>query len=610
MLNPENRHLLTDALRPPSGFTVDVALATTYTLDLHSLLLAPLAMAAYDHTSAETPDAATPVALLESIRRHAEHTTVLCQAAGIHVPGTYHRLAAFAEGMVAEVVPPTGGTFHPKIWVIRFIDVDGTRRHRFACLSRNLTGDRSWDTVLVCEEDPATEAQLDPQPVATFVRELLGSLVRPLSPERQAQVLDLCDSLAGAPLAVPSPFTAARAVPLGTPSGDSWPLPERASRLAVISPFLESSALGRLPKTDGRSILLSRTETFERVGRDACGDAETLVLQAMADVVSAEEDPADAVNTDRATSGPPPRGLHAKVFAWEEGRTSHLLTGSANCTAAAFGANIEMSVLLSGSKAVCGIDAVLGDAKTGLLALTQPHEIVEADGVEDSTYVVERRIEQWHAALASRCPTLSAETTGDDFCLKLDVNLPADPHGLAKSTTVRPVASKNSPARPLGSDLSWRNVSLHGLSPYLVVSTTAGVDGFPLVRECVILCEMVGAPGDRLRRLLRDLLSRQQDVLRYLALLLGDVGASDLLDRLLADDDPDDPDDQADGGFRPGFHDLVLLEPLVKAAARNDDALVRAHRLLDDLRDSEGNLTQLDEDFLHLWQVVWEAAQR
>ena len=174
MLAPEDRHLLTDALRPPPGFEVDAALATTYTLDLFSLLLAPLAMAAYDHTEGDESaiDAAAPVALLESVRRHAEHTVVLCQAAGVHVPPSYPRLAAFAEGIVAEVQPPPGATFHPKIWMLRFADAGGQQHHRFVCLSRNLTSDRSWDTILVCDEDPSADAVLQAAPISTFVHEL------------------------------------------------------------------------------------------------------------------------------------------------------------------------------------------------------------------------------------------------------------------------------------------------------------------------------------------------------------------------------------------------------------------------------------------------------
>jgi hypothetical protein len=43
MLDPEGRHLLLDALRPPPGHELDVAVGTTYTLDLYALLTAPVA---------------------------------------------------------------------------------------------------------------------------------------------------------------------------------------------------------------------------------------------------------------------------------------------------------------------------------------------------------------------------------------------------------------------------------------------------------------------------------------------------------------------------------------------------------------------------------------
>lgn len=609
MLDPGDRHLLTDALRPPSGFTVDAALATTYTLDLHSVLLAPLAMAAYDHTDSEV-DAATPVALLEAVRRHASHTTVLCQAAGVHVPSTYPRLSAFAEGMVSEVAPPPGRTFHPKIWLVRFTSAEGQRLHRFVCLSRNLTGDRSWDTVLVCDEVPEAPHVIDAGPVAAWVGDVLGSLIRPLTAERRATVDALCAGVAAARLAVPEPFTAARPVPLGFEETSGWPLPAEADAWAVISPFLESSALRRLPQTAGRRVLLSRPEALDRVGSDAVGSAETVVLQPMADLAAPDEAVEEAADEDRRRSrrGGVPRGLHAKVYVWDEDGTSHVLTGSANCTGAAFGGNIEMSVKLSGPTATCGVDALLGDDNTGLLRLTQPHHIANPKPTEDPSYELERRVEAWHAALASSKPVLRVSTSGADYGLRLHLDLPADPHGFADKTLVKPVAVTHAPYRPVANEATWEGVALLALSPYLVVRTEAEVDGIQVDRSCVILCQVDGAPEDRQRQLLRELLARQQDVLRYLMLLLGDLGAGDLLDRLAAGEDPG-ADDHKGGSFRPGFDDLVLLEPLVRAAARGDESLERAHRLLEDLRDEHGDLPQLDEEFQRMWQVVWEGGR-
>ena len=40
-----------------------------------------------------------------------------------------------------------------------------------------------------------------------------------------------------------------------------------------------------------------------------------------------------------------------------------------------------------------------------------------------------------------------------------------------------------------------------------------------------------------------------------------------------------------------------MLEPLVRAFARDDDSLDRVERLLDDLRDDDGKLPDLGPDF-------------
>ena len=75
----------------------------------------------------------------------------------------------------------------------------------------------------------------------------------------------------------------------------------------------------------------------------------------------------------------------------------------------------------------------------------------------------------------------------------------------------------------------------------------------------------------------------------------------------ISDGEDDDPRRGGPGG--PTFDDLVLLEPLLRASARGGDAMERAHRLLEDLRDEEGKLPQLSEEFMELWRVVWEGSR-
>ena len=162
MLNPDIRHLLTDGLRPPTGWRIDAAIATTYTLDLTSLLLAPLSMAAYDQSEGGIEGAA-PHELLEAIRRYAERTTVL-------LPGGRHPRAvdlSQAHGLrgglgrrgrsaarAASSIRRSGCCASPTR--------TGEFTHRLLVLSRNLTGDRSWDTVLMVEEDASLPGQMAP----------------------------------------------------------------------------------------------------------------------------------------------------------------------------------------------------------------------------------------------------------------------------------------------------------------------------------------------------------------------------------------------------------------------------------------------------------------
>ncbi len=112
-LTPETRVLLTDALRPPAGYRVEIAVGTTYSLNLTALLLAPLSFALFDQANSDEIGAVDPIRLLEAVRRYAEHTTVFCQAGGIHVPSNYRSILTFVEDSVLEVMPPPRGSDLP-----------------------------------------------------------------------------------------------------------------------------------------------------------------------------------------------------------------------------------------------------------------------------------------------------------------------------------------------------------------------------------------------------------------------------------------------------------------------------------------------------------------
>src|SRR5699024_5635717 len=154
MLEPDTSVLLTDALRPPPGHEVDVAVTTTYSLNLTAMLIAPTTFALASMDEATRIDDGDPAQLLDAVQRFMGRTTVFCQAAGIHVPRSHSRIHTFLEDSLHEVeAPREGALFHPKLWAIRYRRAhDGSYFHRVVVGSRNLTLDSSWDTALVLDE--------------------------------------------------------------------------------------------------------------------------------------------------------------------------------------------------------------------------------------------------------------------------------------------------------------------------------------------------------------------------------------------------------------------------------------------------------------------------
>src|SRR5687768_1177049 len=103
MLEPNDRHLLLEALRPPEGFQLDFGIATTFSLDLIALLTTPVAFTFYDWEHEDGRPVVEPLALLEALSRHAERLAIFCQADRIIVPRQAHGLFGFLEERVFPV---------------------------------------------------------------------------------------------------------------------------------------------------------------------------------------------------------------------------------------------------------------------------------------------------------------------------------------------------------------------------------------------------------------------------------------------------------------------------------------------------------------------------
>jgi hypothetical protein len=122
MINdPHVRAKLLDLLRPPDGMILDEAIGTTYSLDLPALLVVPLAFTLFDAEDSEGRIAVQSLEVLESLRRYTDRISIFCQAGHILSPRAQYPQFVHLEKCVVQC-NVDGGCFHPKVWVLRFID--------------------------------------------------------------------------------------------------------------------------------------------------------------------------------------------------------------------------------------------------------------------------------------------------------------------------------------------------------------------------------------------------------------------------------------------------------------------------------------------------------
>ena len=267
MLRPESRSLMLENFRPPPGYQLNRAVGTTFTLDLMSLLTAPLAFTFFDWEDADGRPSTDPLALLQAVREHASRIHLFCQAGEIQLPPTNQPLLAYLEESVVPVrAPNANGIFHPKVWVLRYVgDPDMPVRYRLLCMSRNLTFSRSWDTALVLDGVLKNRhlAIARNHPIGDFLQALPGMAVRAAAPEIQATLDMMQEEVRRVNFELPENFHELSFWPIGHRGEGGWPFRQvENSRFLVMSPFLSTTFMRRLHKASRIEHLISRPEAL------------------------------------------------------------------------------------------------------------------------------------------------------------------------------------------------------------------------------------------------------------------------------------------------------------------------------------------------------------
>ena len=586
MLEPNDRAMLQDLLRPPEGTQLDIAVGTTYSLDLISLLSAPVAFALFDIDAEGQAEGEGGLEILESVRRYASRTTVFAMAGQISVPAAYRSVLTYTEDSVIEVRRPREDrVFHPKVWALRyqFQQLPDQFHHRIIVLSRNLTYDKSWDVTAVIDEAAGERGTRCASPLAEFLRGLPGLAAGTVPKNHQTQVIELAGTLEQARFELPEPFREMRMIPMGP--GFSGPdFPEKCDRALVISPFLSEVTVREWSARSAALTLVSRAEELDALPLSAVPERSY--------VLSAHVQPFEERDSELS-------GLHAKVYVVDRGKDSTWWLGSANCTHAALSGNSEFLLELTGPKSKVGVKKLLEPAQedVALTALLEPY--VRSDLAPDEG--APRQLAPEDAAviaIAEAGLTLEvgeAREEGSRVVYPVSVSCAAElPPDL--TVTVKPLALKGDDEFQAleGGSASWPGVSLQGLSPYVVVR----IVGQHKV-ERVVIAELVGDPPHRRDAVLASLIASQEGFLHYLLLLLSDGALNAAWNGALHTG----PFGESAGRQRKAY-ELPLLESLLRSLSRNPADLTRVGDLLNDLRRTPEGARLVPEQFVQLWEPI------
>ncbi len=605
-LDPYERRVITDSLRPGPGAVLDLAVGTSYSLDLEALMIVPMAFAMFDSETASQTES-DPTALLAAIKTYANRIALYCDAAEIRSSAEEARLFVLLEDVLRPVSAPGGGRFHPKVWVLRFRNRTGGFHHRILVMTRNLTFDRSWDLILRLDETAEKDGDQIGGQIASFLEGLDA-----LSPSGQAR--SIATSIRGRRFRAPEPFGSVRLHPIGTGSPGPDPLDgQTGKRLLVISPFLGAGRLREIAEIAPRAKqrhLVSLPMEMERLGGRALAPFENHWRLHDEAGGGDEDEPGEA----KAAGS----GLHAKAYVIDraDGKATTWFIGSPNATASAFERNVEMLVELGGTTRRVGVNRILeeaGEEAVSFRSLLREFTASGEDPAEDPLAADEHRLEAIAREIAEAGVTLDARADGKRW--QVDLTLAARPSGLSKSDRLwaKLATAGGSSAKAtkleLGDPPSARLTAARASAVTALVEFRISSGARPKApdRTFIVLGRLSGTPEDRQEQLLFDLIENEERFRRLVFLLL-------------ASSDPEADSEAEARRFITAAYSgenglsqelgIPLFESLVRSYARDPERLRAVAEIVDRFRATEEGRKRLPAGFEEMWAAFSPEAGR
>lgn len=580
----KNRIDYGEILHPPENYKLDKAIATTYSLDLFTLLCIPVALFYSKNLDGKIGD--NRMDILDAIQKTSDSVKVYCQKGKIKVPNAPNKIISFVEDCVTEVLPPEEfASFHPKIWVIRFVAHNQPAVYRVIILSRNLTFDRSWDLAYFVEGIVGKSVIANTQPLVDYIKYLR-------SKSDFNESTKFLQDLAKVDFQCEFPFDELNFHPIGFKNRKN-PLPKKFKDLLIVSPFVDDKSLIMFKNnSSGKRYLFSRKEELDKIHLDSLEGYQTYFLSEQ--IVDGEE-----FYDEGASEFSKSQNLHAKLFIGSDKNESDWYLGSANCSMAAIERNEEFLIHLKSSSNKTNVNSM----KQILLAedsgavFFNPYERKTREPIENNEFDFRKYIFQLLKAIEGKniiqaeCIQAKGDNKFDiivkiksipllsDSSLKIKVSI----YGRNELQDVNP-----------NTENRFEGINLFNLSPFLHWSITH----LETKQNKEFITKMdIELPPNRKDAIFRSLIENREKFFQFLQFLLGNDNGQ--IEFLIGKKNLEGGSESS-GNF--WTQETPILEELLIASSRNPAKIKEINSVIERLSQT-GEESPIPPEFIEFWAV-------
>lgn len=574
----QDRVSYSDLLIPPPGYSLDIAVGTTYSLDLESLTAVAIALGLKENLDSNLLQ--NPICMLNAIEKVSRKLIVFCEAGQIKANTNASALMLLLEKIVVPVTLPKRRNrngypaFHPKTWLLRYVDPDGDLRYRFVVLSRNLTFDRSWDISISLDSTEELDQTDATEPIISFLnflRNQIGNDVQDFRKKRST-LKELSESLREVSFALNSQEFGEdfMIMPLGI-GADGYNMEDdelfrgnsKFNDLVVFSPFLSASVIEEWNKqahslSDTKRILITRRSALSELRANQADQFRVFVLK---DDIVEGEDQISEENEDKQR-----QDIHAKIYLMRRGSFTFLYLGSMNASTAAISGNVEMVMMLKARNRYLNGEKFLEDIFCGKAdgpdnpfeEVTVPDKTVTE--AEDESKKLEKVIKD-----LCRCD-ISANITKNGEKYDVEITVADDIPSTWGYVSIAPL--RRDTFIELKQKTTFKELDVLQLTEFYRIC----VKGSETEITRVIMIPTVGMPEDRESAVVNSVIKDKSGFVEYVAFVLGDSYLMTMLEQQRLGES---------GIRRSGTSQLpALYEKMLKTAAEDPDRLQEIEYLL------------------------------